>query len=447
MKNKEPKNDLRAEQIVLSILINYPNSFIEAEEIINNPDVFYNATNSIIFSIMLEVSKIGAPTTLPKLIPTLKLKGLPNEKELLADILTIKRIEAEETELRSLCLYLRELYILRQSWDIGVKITQANNLQDITKHQESLDKCVLSASNSKDIVSIGQALESVIEGIKNPVEGITGVETGLKKLNYSTWGWQGSDVIVLAGATGMGKTTCAIHHAKAAAMSGIPVAFATFEMSGEHMSRRFLSSWSGVPYGKILRSKLLTEPDKKAIQKANIEMTKVPIYFYDAKNGTDINEFSVKMKIWQRKYGIGLIIVDYIQLLRDNEIKSTDEYAQVTAVSRKMKRLQGQLGIPIIEVAQISRSVANREDKRPTKHDLKDSGQLENDASVIIGLYRPDYYNKELADKGLLKDKNGQDLLFVPTNQIEYIRLKARDGETGINIFGCDMETYRLYDL
>lgn len=431
MKTEAPKNSEIAEIEVLSILLNDPKLHHSTEDILQVPDTFYKTSHAAIYGLMLEVHQSGIPATLSKIIPLLRSKAMSNESDIIKEIASIKSSYGDDLELVNTCLYLRELYTLRKAHEIGESISRSNSLDELTLKATALNDCIAGVVSKSNVITAAESSKSALDIILNRKKGLTGVSTGLKVLNYETQGWQPTDVVIIAGRPAMGKTTVAIHHALSAAAAGVPVAFVTLEMSAIQLTTRMLSSLSGVFADKI-KTDDLNDYDKKLLVAAQAIMAKLPIYFYDAENSDDIGDIANQMRNWKRKFGIGLVIIDYLQLVTDRTVKGGDETTRISSVSRKIKRrIQSALKVPVIALSQLSRAIEARADKRPIQSDLRSSGQIEQDASLIIGLYRGDYY---------------EDPEAIPRT-VEYCISKNRDGTTGNLLFQIRLANFQMNDM
>lgn len=431
MRNEVPKNSEIAEIEVLSILLNDPKLHHSTEDILQVPETFYKTSHALIYGLMLEIHQSGNPATLSKVIPLLRSKALSNESEIIKEIATIKASHGDDLELTNTCLYLRELYTLRKAHEIGESVIRSNSLDDLTPKATALSDCIAGVISKSNVITAAESSKSALEIILNRKKGLTGVDTGLKVLNHETQGWQNTDIVIIAGRPAMGKTTVAIHHALGAAMSGVPVAFVTLEMSAIQLTNRMLSNLSGV-FAEKIKTDNLSDYDKKLLIEAQAKMAQMPIYFYDAENSDDIGDIANQMRNWKRKFNIGLVIIDYLQLVTDRTIKGSEETARISSVSRKIKRkIQSSLKLPVIALAQLSRAIEGRADKRPIQSDLRSSGQIEQDASIIIGLYRGEYY---------------EDAEAIP-GTIEYCISKNRDGTTGNLLFQIRLANFQMNDM
>lgn len=252
-----------------------------------------------------------------------------------------------------------------------------NALKDIAKYK---------VENVKDVFLdlIEKSKQALING------GSYGVPSGLHKLDEITNGWQGSDLIIVAGRPGMGKTALAISMMLYPTIrKSIPVAIFSLEMSKEQLVGRMASSVSGINASKIVK-KQLTEYEIKRMEEGAIELNSAPMYIDDTPN-ISLVELKTKARKLVRDQGVKMIIVDYLQLMRSG-LQISNREQEISEISRGLKALAKELNIPVIALSQLSRSVESRADKKPMLSDLRESGQIEQDADMVIFTYRPEYY-------------------------------------------------------
>jgi replicative DNA helicase len=266
----------------------------------------------------------------------------------------------------------------------------------------------------------------------------SGVDTGSRKLNYVLGGWQ-PGVTIIAARPGMGKTIAGLEHAKSASKTGVKVLFLSLEMPKESLVYRYISSeFEDYKYSD-LKANRISKEDVTKIRNSNARVLKqLPISFYDSDN-RDVNYLNLLLIKECRKNGIGLIVIDYLQLIRDNQIKDQSDFAQVSSVSNKIQKLTRKLGIPIVALSQLSRSVESRANKHPMLSDLRSSGNIEQDAIVVILLYRDDYYK-------YVEAKESNQPVAQMDNKLLYIIAKNRDGEVGDVNRIVDVKTNRIAD-
>ena len=249
----------------------------------------------------------------------------------------------------------------------------------------------------------------------------SGVPTGLTMVDNVTNGWQKSDLIILAGRPGMGKTTAAVSMCiYPAILQKIPVAFFSLEMSSDQVVSRMQSFLSGVNVSKIVK-KQMTEDEINQIQVNSKELIDAPIYIDDTPN-ISLLELKGKTRKMVKENKIELVVVDYLQLMRSG-LKTRSREEEIAEISRGLKSLAKELNIPVIALSQLSRNVESRADKKPMLQDLRESGQIEQDADMVVFCYRPEYYGIEQYEVGSSNFKT--DGLFM------LLVAKHRNGELG----------------
>lgn len=262
-------------------------------------------------------------------------------------------------------------------------------------------------------------------------EGCTyGVSTGICDLNKKTNGWQKGEMIVIAGRPGAGKTAISLHFAKSAAMENTRTAFFTLEMKGVKLTDRIILSEANIPIDDFKQGSLTPEQEIE-YEKAIGRIHDLPIYVDDNSN-TTISKIRAKIKALK---GIGMVVIDYLQLA-EGEDKSGNREREVASMARAVKVLAKELDVPIILLSQLSRAVEGRNDKRPQLSDLRESGAIEQDADMVMFLYRPDYYNMTGTDS------NGNEI----KNLIELIIAKNREGALGTVYVTHNGSLSKIYD-
>ncbi|MFY0643631.1 MAG: replicative DNA helicase [Bacteroidia bacterium] len=260
-----------------------------------------------------------------------------------------------------------------------------------------------------------------IEGLKTDVEGLTGVASGFTELDRITAGWQRSDLIILAARPGMGKTAFVLSMARnAAVLAQKSIAIFSLEMSSLQLTKRLISSEAELNADK-LRTGKLEEYEWQQLHSKISKIEEARIYIDDTPALT-VLDLKAKARRLKRHHNIDVIIVDYLQLMRADEAgnKAGNREQEIGYISRSLKGLAKELDIPVIALAQLSREVEKRQDKRPMLSDLRESGSIEQDADLVTFIYRPDYY-------GITQDEEGNDI----TGMAELIIRKHRNGQTG----------------
>jgi len=287
-----------------------------------------------------------------------------------------------------------------------------------------------------------EALESIDKSMKLRRSGkLAGVPTGSKKLDELIGGWQEDQLIILAARTAMGKTAAAMDFALSSARGGVPVGFLSMEMPAKQLKYRLAANYTLIPYKRI-RSGDISDQEWIRIESALGEISKLPIYYFDDVSIKDVRRLEAVATEWRRTKNIGLLIIDYIQYLEigSGNLGSTE---RVTMVSKAVKSMQRNLKIPIIALAQLNRNSEGRGDPRPKLADLKDSGQVEQDGSIVIGLFNPTYYLRQ--GMKIFDELEDTEVPF-PDKAYCYYILKNRDGDVCRVDRYADLGTNRFSD-
>lgn len=257
-----------------------------------------------------------------------------------------------------------------------------------------------------------------IELLSQREDGLTGVTTGFKGLDKITNGWQSSDMIIIAARPGMGKTAFTLSLANNAAAANQGVAIFSLEMSDDQLVQRLISMQSMIPASKLREGKLDKE-EFKILHDAVDKLSQMPIYIDDTP-AINIFELRAKCRRLKQNHDIGLVVIDYLQLMSaGDKTKRGNREQEISSISRALKGMAKELKVPVIALSQLSRAVETRGgDKRPQLSDLRESGAIEQDADIVTFIYRPDYY--DLSDN-----------IDMPDNLAEIIIAKHRNGSLG----------------
>ncbi|MDR6805552.1 replicative DNA helicase [Dyadobacter sp. BE34] len=437
--NIAPPQSKEVEKDVLSVMCNRPELIVKVEEILHSEcfyDPDYRFLFDIVFGIHLAGGEVSQSSILNKVVPS-------GKKDILATYQEMKKYFTSDTALWRNAMLLSELAVKRSM------LTKSMQLLGAVEANEPIEKLDTLVNEASDImttrnrpiegITFAHSLDELNRLIDRPETKLSGIDTGVKDLNDVTGGWQVDDSIVIAGRPGMGKSLCGCFHAYTAAKLGIPVAFVSLEMAKVKLTARIVSNVAHVSSSDMTKGRLAMN-QKTIVRDTMRKIEQLPIYYYENRNSWDINDICLTLRNWKRKYGIQLIFIDYIQLIKDRTVRdSSDKTKVVTSVQEKLTHLKSSIGTPIIELAQLSRANESRGDKRPGLSDLKNSGQIEQDATVVIFLYRQDYYDATAAQE------RGEE--FTPTNDLEYIFAKNRDGEMGTVLVKASMSQNRIWSL
>ncbi len=394
-----PPQSLEAEVSVLGGVLLENEALNRVVEVVNESD-FYREAHRQIFSALLGLYERNEPADLITLSETLKkrdaleevggieyLNSLVNSVPTAANIVYYAKIIKEKSIVRK--LINRATEIISQGYGDTGDVDEFLDRSERLIFEISEDRVRPSFFPIKDII---KASFKTIEKLYEKKQLITGVPTGFTKLDELTSGLQPSDLIIVAGRPSMGKTALALNIAQHAAIEGgIPSAIYSLEMSKEQLALRMLCSNAKVDAHR-LRGGFLSEADWPNLTRAAGHLSEAPI-FIDDTPGLTVLEMRAKSRRLKAEHNLGLVVVDYLQLMRGRADSETREQ-EISDISRSLKALAKELTLPVIALSQLNRKVEDRGDKRPQLADLRESGAIEQDADVIIFLYRDEVYNR-----------------------------------------------------
>ena len=426
-----------AEQSVIGSMIMSRDAIIEASEIITGAD-FYQQQYGIVFEAMIELNDEGKAVDLVTLQERLKEKDLPPEissmefvRDLLSAVPTSANVKyyaeilAEKSMLRKL---IKTQEKIRNACYLGKEKTQ-----DILETTEKKIFDLVQNRGSQEFVPIRQVVLNAIEKIEKASRNqgsVTGIPTGFIDLDYKTSGFQPSDLILVAARPSMGKTAFVLNIAQYMAFrNDVTAAIFSLEMSKEQLVNRLLALESKVDSQNIRTGNLEDEEWAKLIEGANIIGNSHLII--DDKPGISISELRSKCRKYKMEHNLGIIFIDYLQLMTGSG-RSESRQQEISEISRSLKALARELNVPVVALSQLSRAVEQRPDHRPMLSDLRESGAIEQDADVVMFIYRDDYYNKDSENKNIAeiiiaKQRNGPigtvNLVWMP-NYTKFVNMK-----------------------
>ena len=407
------------EKFVLGAMLLKEGEIIPTITSILTAEDFYRPEHRIIFEAILKIySKKVIPNML-SLVEELRSSG-ELEKIGLEYVFSLMEIAHTTAYAEFYAQTIKEKSILRKLIKVGEEIIQEAStavkpLNDILDNAEKKLFAVTSQNETSEFESITPILQRSFDRIRraldNP-EGISGVSTRFSDFDKLTSGLQKSDLILLAARPSMGKTALALNMAMNAALEDNIVAIFSLEMSKEQLGHRLLSSYSGINSQKLSTGNFDTEDFNELVETLNyLTGTKL---FIDDTAGITILELRSKVRKIKNEHGLDLIVIDYLQLMQGAARKGADYNRQqeISEISRSLKALARELKVPILALSQLSRSVELRADKRPMLSNLRESGSLEQDADIVMFLYREEYYDKEtensnIAELVIAKNRNG----------------------------------------
>ncbi len=410
-------NSLEAEQSVVGSMIMDKEAIVVAMEMLIQED-FYHQQYGLLFQAMLELYNAGQPVDLVTLQDKLKAMNVPAEissLEFVRDLITAVPTSAN---VRSYAQIVKDKSVLRRLIKITEEIENQcyagqGELEDILANTEKSIFNLLQNRGSGDYIPIKEVVLNALEKIEKASKtqgNVTGIPTGFVDLDYKMSGLQPSDFILVAARPSMGKTAFVLNIAQYVAFhEDMATAIFSLEMSKEQLVNRLFSLESRVD-AQVLRSGNLNDGDwEKLIEGAGV-IGKSHLIIDDTP-GITISELRSKCRKFKLEHDLKLIIIDYLQLMSGNG-RTDSRQQEISDISRSLKGLARELNVPVIALSQLSRAVEQRPDHRPMLSDLRESGAIEQDADVVMFIYRDDYYNKDsdmknIAEIIIAKQRNG----------------------------------------
>lgn len=430
LQDRTPPQNVEAEQAVLGAVFLQPEALITASEILM-PDDFYRQAHQHIFQAMLELSDQGKAvdvvTIYEALASTGKIEdvgGLPYLTELSGAVPTAANLEYYAHIVEDKALLRRLIRTATQiATDSYAREDEVETLMD------EAEKNILEVSSRKNVGAFKNIKDVLvktyddIEILHNRKGDITGIPSGFSALDHMTAGFQRNDLIIVAARPSVGKTAFALNIAQnVATKTDENVAIFSLEMGAEQLVMRMLCAEGNIN-AQNLRTGSLTADDWQKLTIAMGTLSNSGIYIDDSP-GVRVNEIRSKCRRLQQEAGLGMIVIDYLQLISGSGRNGGENRQQeVSEISRSLKALARELKIPVIALSQLSRSVESRQDKRPMMSDIRESGSIEQDADIVAFLYRDDYYDHESENDGTIeiiiaKQRNGP----VGTVQLAFVK-------------------------
>lgn len=429
-------NNAEAEQAVVGAMMNDPSVINTAAEYVTSEDFYYQRFGAV-YDAIVSLSDTGVPVDLVTVQNKLLEKKVPAEISSLENLSGIMRAVPTSANIRQYAQIVAEKSTLRRLIKAADDIsnscyTEAEPLDGIIEKSE---KSIFEISQKRKVgneQNIQQAVIAALDNIEAASKNsgsVTGVPTGYYELDFKTAGLQKSDLILLAARPSMGKTAFALNIAEyVITKPRVTTAIFSLEMSKVQLVNRLLSMNSRVSAQNIRTGNLNPSEWKDLIDSAGIigESTLI----IDDTPAISVTELRTKCRKWKMEKNLGLIIIDYLQLMTLGK-GSESHQLEVSEISRSLKALARELECPVIALSQLSRAVEQRENKRPMLSDLRDSGAIEQDADVVMFIYRDEYYNHDSEDKGVA----------------EILISKQRNGPTGTIKLGYQLEFARFVNL
>jgi replicative DNA helicase len=438
---------LEAEQSVLGGLMLDNSAWDKVADIVGEED-FYRRDHRLIFRAIASLMSHSKPCDVVTLSEWLDVQGLLDEAGGLAYLGTLAKNTPSAANIKSYADIVRERSVLRQLITVGNEISGSAYQTEGRSTEELLDSAERQvfeiaeqgARAKKGFTAIKDLLVKAVDRIDelfqqdNP---ITGVPTGWDSFDEMTSGLQKGDLVIVAGRPSMGKTTFAMNIAENAAIkANLPTAVFSMEMPGEQLAMRMLSSLGRIDQHKVRTGKL-EDDDWPRLTSAVGILADAPLFIDDTPALTP-NELRARARRLSREHGLGLIVIDYLQLMQVHGTKE-NRTNEISEISRSLKALAKELEVPVIALSQLNRGLEQRPNKRPVMSDLRESGAIEQDADVIVFIYRDEVYNEDSPDKGTAeiiigKQRNGP----IGTTRLTFLGQFTRFENFIHDIYGDD---------
>lgn len=435
---KVPPQARDLEEAVLGAIMLEKSAFDTVVEILK-PECFYVDAHQRIYRAMQSLAQKSMPIDMLTVVEELRLK---EELELIGGPYYVTKLTNAvvssaniETHARIILQKFIQRDLIRISGEIiSDAYEDATDVFDLLDEAESKLFDITNNHLRKNFDSIDTVLVKTIqriEDMRNRQEDITGVPSGFSSLDRVTYGWQPTDLVILAARPSVGKTAFALNLARNAALSAVkptPIAFFSLEMSSSQLVQRILSAESEIWLEKIARGKM-EEHEMQQLYRNGVKRLQDAKIFIDDTPALNIFELRAKCRRLKNKHNVGLVIIDYLQLMSGTgDKRNANREQEISTISRNLKGLAKELGIPIIALSQLSREVEKRKegDKMPQLSDLRESGAIEQDADMVMFLYRPEYYNITANELG--ESNKGETHVRIAKHRngsLETIKLRA----------------------
>src|SRR3712207_4741302 len=425
-----PPHDLDAERAVIgAMLVSEPAVAVISETL--EAEDFYSETHRVLYGAMMRLAAKGEP--IDQLTLSDELRSVGEFDRVGGRQYVFRLVESVPTAANAgrYAEIVRSKSLLRAVIDAGSRITEEafSEPDDVTQALDAAEQLIYGVSNHKlkeHLAPLSELAPGALEMIQRLYEQegeVTGVETGFEDLDRLTTGFHESDLVILAARPAMGKTAFALNAIwHAAGQKGLPVAIFSLEMSKEQLVQRLIAQNTRIPT-QALRSGNVRAEDWPKLVRGVAQVSRAPIWIDDSA-GVTLMEIRAKVRRLSSQLSargerpLSLVVVDYLQLMVGQDNRSENRQQEIAEISRGLKILARDLDVPVLAIAQLSRAVEQRHDKRPLLSDLRDSGALEQDADMVMFLYRDEYYNPDSDDKGIAevivgKHRNG------PTGKVQ----------------------------
>lgn len=417
-----PPHNIEAEQSVLGSLMLDKDAIIKVADLVR-PGDFYKGDHNLIYESMLELYEDRDPIDVLSLANKLEEKGKLDAVGGSGYLASLVNVVPSASNVAHYAKVVQKKSLLRRLITAASEIVEMgfNEEDDVQKVLDDAEQRLFGVSQKylkQDFVPIRSILEDAfnrIDELHKSDKSFRGVPTTYTDLDNVLSGLQNSDLIILAARPSVGKTTFALDLARQVGVhSKVPVGIFSLEMSSDQLVDRMIAAQSGVDLWRLRTGKLQTEGEGNDFQKIGEAigiLSEAPIYIDDT-SSANIMEMRTMARRLQSEHKLGLIIIDYLQLMEGRSRGGDNRVQEISEISRGLKQLAKELNVPVIALSQLSRAVESRPDQMPKLSDLRESGSIEQDADVVLFLYRedrvkPDTPNKNIADVIIAKHRNG----------------------------------------
>jgi replicative DNA helicase len=419
LQDRVPPQNIEAEQAVLGAIFLEPSTALTVASELLIPEDFYRISHQRIFNVMLKLSDSGEAVdliTVTEELAAMKeledVGGVSYLSELAASVPTAANIEYYAKIVDEKSLLRRLIHTATTIASDGY-----NREDEVDALLGEAEKNIMEVAQRKNAGAFHNIKDVLvrtydnIETLQNRVGDVTGIPTGFSDLDHMTAGFQRNDLIIVAARPSVGKTAFALNIAQnVATKTDENVAIFSLEMGAEQLVMRMLCAEGNIN-AQNLRTGSLTDEDWRKLTMAMGSLSNSGIYIDDTP-GIRVGEIRSKCRKLKQEHGLGMILIDYLQLIQGDGRSGENRQQEVSEISRALKGLARELEVPVIALSQLSRGVEQRQDKRPMMSDIRESGSIEQDADIVAFLYRDDYYDKESENKNIIeiiiaKQRNG----------------------------------------
>ncbi|EGL82384.1 replicative DNA helicase [Caldalkalibacillus thermarum TA2.A1] len=425
--DRTPPHNLEAEQAVLGAVFLDKDALLRVLEMVR-PDDFYKTSHQRIFQVMMDLSEASQPVDLVTVTAELndrkwleEVGGVSYLSDLANSVPTAANVEYYAQIIKEKAILRRLIKTATQIVTNGY--TSQDDVEEILSEAEKSILQIRDERTTDGFVHIKDVLMETyerIEKLHNTKSDLTGIPSGYRDLDRLTSGFQRSDLVIVAARPSVGKTAFALNIAQNVAVrAGETVAIFSLEMSASQLVQRMLCAEGNIDANRM-RTGAFKEEDWEKLTMAIASLSKAKIYIDDTP-GINVNQIRAKCRRLKAEEGLGIILIDYLQLIQGNNRESRQQ--EISAISRSLKAMARELDCTVIALSQLSRAVEQRQDKRPMLSDLRESGSIEQDADIVAFLYREDYYDQDTENKNIIeiiiaKQRNG------PVGKVELAFLK-----------------------